>query len=317
MAPRFDVLLAFVKVTETGSFSEAARRLGLSKSMVSRQVSALEADLGVRLLHRTTRSLSPTEAGRAYLERCQRILADLDEANLLVSRLQATPRGRLRVSAPLSFGIGHLATALPGFLERYPEIELDMGMTDRYVDLVEEGWDVAVRVGKLADSSLIARRLAPIRTVLSASPSYLERKGVPLKPQDLEHHDCLTHGAVAPSEWRFIASDRRPLHVEVRGRFSADNGDVLRVMALAGLGIVRLPTFFVGEDIRAGRLVPVLEPFVPLDASLNAVYPHGRHLSPKVRAFVDYLAEVFGPEPYWDRGIAAGDGPAVTPEEVA
>ncbi|RAU23273.1 LysR family transcriptional regulator [Paramagnetospirillum kuznetsovii] len=303
MTPRFDYLQAFVKVAETGSFSEAARRLGLSKSMISRQVSALEADLGVRLLHRTTRSLSPTEAGRAYLERCQRILADLEEANLQVSHLQAVPRGKLRVSAPLSFGIGHLAAALPGFLERYPEIELDMNMTDRHVDLVEEGWDVAVRIGRLADSSLIARRLAPVRRLAAASPSYLAKRGIPLVPQDLTRHDCLTHGVMVAAEWRFTDADGQGYEVAVGGRFHADNGDVLRVMALAGLGITMLPSFFMGDDIRAGRLVPVLEGFVPLDATLNAVYPHSRHLSPKVRAFVDYLAEVFGPEPYWDRDI--------------
>lgn len=304
MMTRFDFLQAFVRVAETGSFSEAARRLGLSKSMVSRQVSSLEAELGVRLLHRTTRSLSPTEAGRAYLERCQRILADLDEANQLVSRLQAVPRGRLRVSAPLSFGISHLSAALPGFLERYPEIELEMNMTDRHVDLVEEGWDVAVRIGRLADSSLIQRRLAPIRRLAAASPAYLERRGKPLVPQDLEGHDCLTHGGAVVAEWRFVSPEGQALQVGVHGRFLADNGDVLRDMAVAGLGVVMLPSFFLGDDIRAGRLVPLLERFIPLDVSLNAVYPHGRHLSPKVRAFVDYLAETFGPEPYWDRGIS-------------
>jgi DNA-binding transcriptional LysR family regulator len=308
MSPRFEGLQAFVRVAETGSFSEAARRLGLSKSMVSRQVSALEADLGVRLLHRTTRSLSPTEAGRAYLERCQRILADLDEANLLVSQLQAVPRGRLRVSAPLSFGIGHLATALPGFLRRYPEIELDMGMTDRHVDLVDEGWDVAVRIGRLADSSLIARRLAPIRRVAVAAPEYFEHHGKPESPAGLDAHQCLTHKGLVTSEWRFFTAEGRPWQVEVKGRFHADNGDVLRTMALAGMGITLLPTFFVGDDIRAGRLVPVLDRYIPLDVALHAVYPHNRHLSPKVRAFVDYLAETFGPEPYWDReidGVAA------------
>lgn len=305
MTPRFDTILAFVRVAETGSFSEAARRLNLSKSMISRQVSALEADLGVRLLHRTTRSLSPTEAGRAYLERCQRILADLDEANLLVSHLQAVPRGRLRVSAPLSFGVGHLSSCLPGFLERYPEIELEMGFTDRHVDLVEEGWDVAVRIGRLADSSLIVRRLAPVRRLAAASPAYLARRGTPTRPEELAGHDCLTHGGRIHSEWRFAGDDGKPLQVEVRGRFDADNGDVLRDMALAGLGIVLLPSFFLGDDIRAGKLVPLLEKYVPLDSSLNAVYPHGRHLSPKVRAFVDHLAATFCPEPYWDRGLTA------------
>ncbi|CAA7611785.1 Transcriptional regulator [Candidatus Terasakiella magnetica] len=308
MNPRFDCLQAFVRVAESGSFSEAARRLGLSKSMISRQVSALESDLGVRLLHRTTRSLSPTEAGRAYLERCQRILADLDEANQLVSHLQSVPRGRLRVSAPMSFGILHLGPALAGFLDRYPEIELEMGMTDRHVDLVDEGWDVAVRIGRLADSSLIARRLASIRRIAAAAPGYLATRGTPQTPVDLSGHDCLTHSGMVSSEWRFVGADGQILSQEVAGRFRADNGDVLRLMALAGQGITMLPTFFLGDDLRAGRLVPLLGRFIPHDVSLNAVYPHARHLSPKVRAFVDYLGGVFGPEPYWDRGVDLGDG---------
>lgn len=305
MTPRFDTILAFVRVAECGSFSEAARRLGLSKSMISRQVSALEADLGVRLLHRTTRSLSPTEAGRAYLERCRRILDDLDEANLLVGSLQAVPRGTLRVSAPLSFGIGHLAQCLPGFLERCPEIRLEMGYTDRYVDLVEEGWDVSVRIGRLADSSLIIRRLAPVRLLAAASPDYIARRGMPQRPEDLAGHDCLTGSGTGRRDWRLGDAEGNSVSVEVNGRFTADNGDALRIMAEAGMGIVLLPTFFLGDGIRAGRLVPLPECFQGPEAALHAAYPHGRHLSPKVRAFVDYLAEIFGPEPYWDEGITA------------
>lgn len=303
MTPRFDTILAFVRVAECGSFSQAARRLGLSKSMISRQVSALETDLGVRLLHRTTRSLSPTEAGRAYLERCRRILDDLDEANLMVGSLQAVPRGTLRVSAPLSFGIGHLAQRLPDFLERCPEIRLEMGYSDRFVDLVEEGWDVAVRIGRLADSSLIVRRLAPVRLMAAASPDYVARRGMPRRVEDLADHDCLTHGVAARSEWRLADAEGRISTVEVEGRFHADNGDALRIMAEAGMGIVMLPTFFLGDGIRAGRLVPLPEAFRGPEAALHAAYPHGRHLSPKVRAFVDYLAEIFGPEPYWDEKL--------------
>ena len=298
---RLTTIKTFVRVSETQSFSEAARRLRSSKSAVSRQVAALEAELGVRLFHRTTRSLTMTEAGRSYFERASRILADLEEANLSVSQLQSSPRGRLRVNAPMSFGFLHLAPALPDFLFRYPEIEVDVILNDRFVDLVDEGFDVAVRIGSLEDSSLVARKLAPIRRAVCASPTYLKARGVPTSPDDLRTHDCLCNSNVPLSrEWRFIAADGRPWPVEVRGRLSANNGDTLKVAALRGLGLVNLPTFIVGSDLQAASLVTVLDKFVAQDMTVNAVYPHSRHLSPKVRTFVDFLAERFGPRPYWD-----------------
>jgi DNA-binding transcriptional LysR family regulator len=299
---RLAVLETFVKVSETQSFSEAARRLRSSKSAVSRQVAALEAELGARLFHRTTRSLTLTEAGRGYFERASRILADLEDANLSVSQLQSAPRGRLRVNAPMSFGFLHLAPALNDFLVRYPEVEVDVTLNDRFVDLVDEGFDVAVRIGSLADSSLVARKMAPIRRVVCASPAYLKARGVPKSPGDLKNHDCLCNSNVTQArEWRFITEDGKPWPVEVKGRLSANNGDTLRVAALRGFGFVQLPTFIVGDDAKAGRLVTVLDKFIDQDMTLNAVYPHSRHLSPKVRAFVDFLAERFGPRPYWDR----------------
>lgn len=299
---RFAALEAFAKVAETQSFSEAARRLRSSKSAVSRHVAALEADLGARLFHRTTRSLTLTEAGRGYFERASRILADLDEANASVSQLQAAPRGRLRVNAPMSFGFLHLAPALGDFLARYPEIELEVALTDRFVDLVDEGVDVAVRIGNLTDSSLVARRLAVIHRVVCASPDYLKARGVPQTPDDLKAHDCLTNTNMgAGREWRFVHPDGKPWPVEVRGRMSSNNGDMLRVAALRSHGFVGLPTFIVGEDLKAGTLVSVLEPFIAQDLTLNAVYPTARHLSPKVRAFVDFLSQRFGGDrPYWD-----------------
>jgi DNA-binding transcriptional LysR family regulator len=299
---RLAAMQAFVRVAELRSFSEAARRLNSSKSVVSRQVSALEAELGARLFHRTTRSLTLTEAGRGYHERCARILADIDEANLSVSQLQAAPRGRLRVNAPMSFGFLHLAPAIPDFLARYPEVEVDMIMNDRFVDLVDEGFDVAVRIGRLADSSLVARKLAPVRRLVCASPSYLKARGIPASPDDLKDHDCLCYGNMALSdEWRFTALDGKPWLVEVRGRLRTNNGDALRAAALKGLGLANLPTFIVGGDLQSGTLVPVLGDYTPQDSALHAVYPHSRHLSPKVRAFVDFLADRFGPHPYWDR----------------
>ncbi len=298
---RLAAIEAFVRVAEAQSFSEAARRLRSSKSAVSRNVGALESELGVRLFHRTTRSLTLTEAGRGYFERATRILADLEEANLAVGQLQSAPRGRLRVSAPMSFGFLHLAPALPDFLARYPEVAVDLAMNDRFVDLIDEGFDVAVRIGALEDSSLIARRLAPIRRVVCASPAYFEARGLPLSPEDLKGHECLFNSNIASSqEWRFTAPDGKSWPVEVKGRLSANNGDALRAAALQGLGIVNLPTFIVGGDLQAGALVTALDEFISQDMAMSAVYPHSRHLSPKVRAFVDFLADCFGPRPYWD-----------------
>ncbi|MCA1907507.1 MAG: LysR family transcriptional regulator [Magnetospirillum sp.] len=293
-------LTAFVATVEAGGFSPAARRLGVSKSLLSRQVAHLEAELGVRLLQRTTRRLSPTEAGELYFQRAQRILQDLEEAASEVGQLQTAPRGKLRVSAPMSFGVLHLAPALPKFLESCPELELELSLSDRFVDLIEEGIDVAVRIGRLADSTLIARHVAPIRRVVCASPAYLARCGVPSHPAELVAHAGLSHLGMGPTEWRFVV-DGKPETVRVQSRLSAGNGEALRILALAGLGLVYLPTFFVGDDIRDGTLVPVLEQYVPQDSALYGVYPHSRHLSAKVRAFLDFLCCQFGPEPPWDR----------------
>lgn len=298
---RLAALEAFVKVAETQSFSEAARRLRASKSVVSRQIAALEAELGVRLFQRTTRSMTLTEAGRGYFERASRILADLEDANLSVSQLQAAPRGQLRVNAPMSFGLLHLAPALPDFLLRYPDVDVDLTMNDRFVDLIDEGFDLAVRVGKLEDSSLVARKLAPVRRVVCASPDYLKERGTPQTPDDLTHHACLCYSNLSMAhEWRFVTEKGEPWPVEVKGRLNVNNGDALKIAALRGLGFVNLPTFIVGSELQAGTLVSVLDQFTPQDATLSAVYPHSRHLSPKVRAFVDFLAERFGPRPYWD-----------------
>ena len=298
---RLRALEAFVQVAESRSFSEAARRLRSSKSGISRQVAALEAELGARLFHRTTRSLTLTEAGRGYFERAARILADLEEADLSVSQLQLAPRGRLHVNAPMSFGFLHLAPAIPEFLSRYPEVEVDMIMNDRFVDLVDEGFDVAVRIARLQDSSLVARKLAPIRRAICASPVYLQARGMPDSPDDLKAHECLCYSNIAvANEWHFATPDGRPWPVEVKGRLSANNGDALVAAALKGLGVINQPTFLVGRHLQAGTLVGVLDKFVTQDITVSAVYPHSRHLSPKVRAFVDFLAERFGPRPYWD-----------------
>lgn len=299
---RLSAIGAFVTVADLGSFSRAAERLNIAKSVVSRQVSALEAELGARLFHRTTRSLTLTEVGRSYLERTRQILADLEEANQAVSQLQSAPRGKLRVNAPMSFGFLHLAQALPDFMKLYPEVSVDLVMNDRFVDLVDEGFDIAVRIGALDDSSLIARKLAPVRRVICASPDYIAARGAPAHISDLKSHECLVYMSDHP-EWRFENPNGKPFIVAVHGRLSVNNGDALRVAALQGLGIANLPTFLVGDDLRAGRLVAVLQEMTPLMLTLNAVYPPTRHITPKVRAFVDFLSERFGPLPYWDEGV--------------
>jgi DNA-binding transcriptional LysR family regulator len=298
---RLGTMEAFAAVVEAGSFSAAALRLRSSKSLVSRQIAALESELGARLFHRTTRSLTLTEEGRRYHAQVVRILADIAEANRSLSSLQAAPRGLLRVNAPMSFGYLHLAPAVPDFLMQCPEVELDLTMNDRYVDLIEEGVDLALRLGRLAESSLVARKLAPARRVVCASPGYLQAHGVPQTPEDLKAHQCLCYSNMTMSEeWRFIRKDGKAWPVDVKGRLHVNNGDALREAALKDLGLVFLPTFIVGRDLQASTLVSVLTDYVAQDSGLYAVYPHARHLSAKVRAFVDFLVTRFGHQPYWD-----------------
>lgn len=298
---RLGTMEAFLRVAETKSFSEAARRLRTSKSLVSRQVAELEGNLGVRLFHRTTRSLTLTEEGRGYVEQVARILAEIEEANLSVSATRAAPRGRLRVSAPMSFGILHLAPAIPLFLARCPEVELDLNLNDRYVDLIDEGLDLSIRVGRLAESSLVARKLADNRMVLCASPDYLARHGTPQSPADLAQHRCLCYSSNATQpEWRLQHRDGTLWSVPIKAHLHVNNGDVLRSAALAHTGIAFLPNFIVGRDLQVSGLVSLLEPYIPADAGIYAVYPHSRHLSPKVRTFIDFLVAHFGPRPYWD-----------------
>jgi DNA-binding transcriptional LysR family regulator len=297
---RLAALEAFARVAETGSFSAAARAMGLSKSLISRQVSALEAELGSRLIARTTRSLTLTEAGRGYYEQVARILAQMEEADLSVSQLQATPRGKLRVNAPMSFSLLRLAPALPDFLALYPEIDVDIAMNDRRVDLMEEGFDLAIRIGRLADSSLVARKLGPMQRIVCASPAYFAEHGLPTVPADLKGHACLCYSnADTVDEWRFSEPDGRPITVEVKGRVRANNGDLLRIAALRGLGLVDLPSFLVGADIEAGTLVPVLHSFIRQEGGIYAVYPHARYLPPKIRVFIDFLADRWGGDATW------------------
>ncbi len=293
-------LEVFSRVVESGSFSAAARNLGLSKSAVSKQVAGLEDRLGVRLLNRTTRRLSLTEVGAAFHLRAVRILAEVEEAERAVTRLHAEPRGTLRVNAPMSFGHLHVAPAMAEFMARYPDLRVEMILNDRIVDLVDEGFDVAIRIQRMSDSSLVARKLASIRQVVCATPDYWRTRGRPAKPAHIENHNCLIYTYQQfPNEWRFRGPDG-PLPVKLSGSFHANNGEALRSAALGGLGIYLGPTFIVGEDLRTGRMEAVLQEFEQTGLAVYAVYPQNRHLSAKVRAFVDFMADRCGPDPYWD-----------------
>jgi DNA-binding transcriptional LysR family regulator len=300
-----DDLRAFAAVVEAGGFSRAAARLGLAKSIVSRRVARLEASLGgARLLARTTRGVSPTEAGAAFHARCARILAELDEAREEVAGREGGVGGTLRIAAPLSFGIAHLAPALARFAAAHPRLSLDVAYGDRLVDLVGERFDAAVRIGALADSSMVARRLSPVRTVAVASPAYLACRGAPETPEDLAEHDCLVYsaGAGGGETWRFRTGRGGGGIVGVRphGRFRADNGEALAAAALEGLGVAVLPTFLAGGALRSGALVPLLAAFPMPELGLHVLRPPGGPAPARVRALIDFLAERFGPEPYWD-----------------
>ena len=298
---------ALVAVVETGSFSKAAERLGLAKSVVSRRVSLLEAQLGVQLLQRTTRSLSLTGPGQQFHQRAARILAELDEAEQSIMDASAELRGAIRIAAPLSFGLRHLAEALNAFLCQHPAIELDMDLNDREVNLVEEGFDMAVRIGALRDSTLLARRLGSVRFATCASPDYLARHGLPRHPRELEHHTGLHYSNVTLKQaWRFDNDGREPLTAIPGIRLRANNGDVLAAAAVAGLGVVSSPTFIVSDLIVAGRLRTILDDFRRPAVGLYAVYPPGRLMPRRVQVFTDFLAERFGELPYWDRALGIG-----------
>jgi len=308
---RFEELNAFVRVVEAGSITGAAQRLGVAKSAVSRRLAELEERLGVQLLRRTTRKLSLTDSGWAFYERAVRVLADLDEAETSVAQAEGALRGRLRVAAPLSFGLLHLGPAITAFAGLHQEVTFDLDFNDREVDLMQEGFDLAVRIGELADSSLIARRLAPVRLIPCASPAYLEAQGTPDSPADLAAHRCLLYSyAQEPRVWRFRTSDGERGTVRVEAHLAANNGDFLCQAAVAAEGVLLTPTFIAYRAIERGRLVPILEEVAWPEVAAYAVYPQTRHLSRRVRAFVDFLVQRFAGVPYWDRRIEVmGDNP--------
>ena len=299
---KFAHMQIFVGIVEAGSISGAAERLGLAKSAVSRRLTELEERLGASLIQRTTRRLNLTDSGRAYYARCVALLADLDEAESAVSQAHGSLKGGLKVALPLSFGLLHLAPLIQAFMTRHPEVRFELDFNDRQIDLMQEGFDLAIRIANLPDSSLIARRLAPIRHLLSASPAYLAKHGTPKRPEDLRHHVCLAYSNLAnPGVWHYRTLDGVAGSVQVPVKLKANNGDFLYQTALAGHGLILHPTFYLSEALRSGALVPVLTDIVWPELNAYAVYPPTRHLSSRVRALVDFLAKRFEGEPAWDQ----------------
>ncbi|WP_213773151.1 LysR family transcriptional regulator [Bradyrhizobium sp. dw_78] len=288
---RLTSLTAFVRVVENGGFSAAARRLNISTTMVSNHVQALEDHLGARLLHRTTRKVSLTEVGKAYYDRCTQILADLEQADDIAGALQSTLRGTLRIYVATHI-VPFISPMVAGFLSSYPDVKVDLIMGERNIDLIDEGFDLAVRLTQPPDSSLIVRSLATWRHVLCCSRGYLEKHGQPRELSELAGHNCVRH-ALYPykDEWHFTDSKGAPVAVRVSGNLISDSGDTLRMAALQGVGIYLAAGFLAYDDLESGRLVRLLPEYRPVQFSMNAVYPHRHHLSVKIRTFIDLLAQ--------------------------
>ena len=297
---RLAAIQIFAQVVESGSFAKAADRLGLSTSAASRQVADLESHLQTRLLNRTTRRVSLTESGQQFYERAVQLMTDLAEAEQEASSAAVVPRGTIRLTTSVNFGVRHVAPAIAEFLERYPDVRFDVSLSDRVVDLVEEGLDLAIRIGAPVADNLVARKLGETRMVPCASPGYLAKHAAPKTPEDLAHHNCFTYEYVSPRHvWRFRDRSGAERAVRVAGRLHSNNGDLLAEVAARGTGIVFEPAFIVGPEVRAGRLVPLLQDFVPPPVPIYALYPSRKHLSAKVRRFVEFLIERFSSAQDW------------------
>jgi DNA-binding transcriptional LysR family regulator len=298
---RFENMNAFVRIVEAGSISEAADRMDVAKSVVSRRLKELEEHLGAELFHRTTRQMNLTDSGRAFYQQSVRILADTLEAEHATSQFHGALKGNLKVAVPLSFGLMHLGPAINAFLQAHSDIEFDLDFNDRQVDILAEGFDLAIRIASLPDSSLIARRLAPIQAVMCASPAYLERNGTPQSPGELTKHRCLVYNLISNFEsWNLHDTEGQLIKTKITPYLKASNGEFLRDAAVDGLGIVLMPTFIVYKEIESGALIPLLTKYKFSQLAAYAIYPQTRHLSQRVRAFVDFLVKRFEGLPYWD-----------------
>ena len=298
---RIEAMRAFVMVVDEGTFTRAADRLDTSPQLVSKYVSQLEKHLGVRLLNRTTRKIHLTEAGRHYYRSAQQVLSDIDDMENQLSDVQTEAQGLLRISAPVSFSIHHMAPLLSEFQRAHPAVGIDLQLNDRKVDIVEEGFDIALRIGRLKSSSLIAKRLAPVRLVLCASPAYLEQYGIPRKPEDLRGHQYLRYSYMNLDPGHSLQKWLQDNGLENTRGMISNNGDLLVEAAIAGTGIILQPTFIAGNAIREGKLSVVLPEHEPEPMALYAVYAHRQLLASKIRSFIDFIDGFFGDPPYWDR----------------
>ncbi|MGR8936061.1 MAG: LysR family transcriptional regulator [Gammaproteobacteria bacterium] len=286
---KLSAMTVFVRVAKAGSFAGGARDLGISRAMATKHIMQLEHNLGIRLFNRTTRSLSLTDVGMSYLERCQQILTEIEETEAAVTQLQTEPRGTLKISAPLFIGAAHIAPAVAEFLEKHPDLSVDIILQSGVADMVDEGIDVAIHLGAMEDTSLIARKLVSSPVVVCGAPHYFEQYGIPEKPEDLENHSCLVSWAVPPrNKWRFKGPNGE-FRIKVSGRMQSNVAGPIRIAAIQGLGLVMLPSYIVGLDILKGRLQTVLENYMPSPLEIHAVYPHRKYLSAKVRVFLDFL----------------------------
>jgi DNA-binding transcriptional LysR family regulator len=298
---RFENMSTFIRVVEAGSVSGAADRLGIAKSAVSRRLKELEEHLGVELFHRTTRKMNLTDTGRAFYHQSVRILEDVLEAELATTQAHGTLKGSLKIALPSTFGLMHMGPAINEFLKAHPQIEFDLDFNDREVDLIQEGFDLAIRIANLPDSSLIARRLAPVHNVICASPSYIKQMGAPRTPDELVDHRCLVYSLLSDYEyWNLTDSNGKETRTKIHPYLKASTGDFLKDAAVEGMGITMEPSFIAYKEIESGALVQILEDYNPPRIDAYAIYPPTRHLSQRVRAFVDFLVKRFEGTPYWD-----------------
>lgn len=293
----------FVAIVDAGTISQAAGNLGIAKSALSRRLSELESRLNVQLLNRTTRKSSLTDAGRNYYQRARQIITDVDELHAATSNEKAALAGDLKIAAPFTFGLQHLTPAINEFAKLHPGIKFNLNFADHQVDLVEEGYDLAIRIANLKSSSYIARKLSPIKLVHCASPAYLEKYGTPNSPEDLKNHDILGYNINSGSMTNFIDRNNKEHSLRLPAKLISNSGDYLCAACLAGLGISRLPSFMIWQHIKAGSLVEIMPDFITPPLNAYAIYPQTHHLSQRVRVFIDFLAKIFEGKPHWDECI--------------
>lgn len=293
----------FIRVVDAGSISKAAEQLGIAKSAVSRRLVDLESRLGVRLINRTTRISSLTEAGKGFYQRSRKIIDDVAELNIITNESNSALEGTINLAAPLSFGLAHLAPAIDDFIKLHPKLSININFSDQHINLIEEGIDLAVRIADLKDSSLIARKISTIKTLICASPAYLKKHNTPKTADDLKQHALLYYSLSSSSTWQLKDTQDEQYSINVKAKITANNGEFLKDMAIAGHGIVMIPTFILWQAIAKGELLPILSQYTTPSLNAYAVYPQTRYLSQRTRMLIDFLVARFGETPYWDEHL--------------